>query len=175
MAWMMGLFLQVGWPTGCMYLRTQLGPKQPKNKKLGRPVPSLHMLALCIIFHSFFVISTYGMKPISITFQPPSPPPFSALRLASNGENIGQAIIGLLYGYIARGAADSGSDYGDGPSERGGHFGSEPGAKLFDPAILDFGAAGIGRGMDGLGGRTDSAAAAAGLACVNFTIVFRGL
>ena len=38
----------------------------------------------------------------------------------------------------------------------GGHFGSEPGAKLFDPAILDFGAAaaGIGRGMDRLGGRT---------------------
>ena len=50
-------------------------------------------------------------------------------------------------------AAGGGSDQGDGPSERGGHFGSEPaGAKLFDPAILDFGAAaaaaGIGRGMD---------------------------
>ena len=163
-----------GWLVDWLHVSTQ--PKQPKNKKLGRPVPSLHMLALCIIFHSFFVISTYGMKPISITFQPPSPPPFSALRLASNGENIGQAIIGLLYGYIARGAAGGGSDQGDGPSERGGHFGSEPGAKLFDPAILDFGAAANGGGNPKRGW-TDfaaAAAAAAGLACVNFTIVFRG-
>ena len=66
----------------------------------------------------------------------------------------------------------------DGPSERGGHFGSEPaGAKLFDPAILDFGAAANGGGNPKRGW-TDfaaAAAAAAGLACVNFTIVFRGL
>ena len=39
----------------------------------------------------------------------------------------------------------------------GGHFGSAPGAKLFDPAILDFGAAAKGRNRkrDGLTGRTD--------------------
>ena len=147
-----------GWLVDWLHVSTQ--PKQPKNTVRSWAGQSLSYtwLAPRIIFHSFFVISTYGMKPISITFQPPSPPPFSALRLASNGENIGQAIIGLLYGYIARGAA-GGSDQGDGPSERGGHFGSEPaGAKLFDPAILDFGAAasaaGIGRGMDGLGVRT---------------------
>ena len=37
-----------------------------------------------------------------------------------------------------------------GGAARRGHFGSEPGAKLFDPAILDF-------GLGGGGERTDSA------------------
>ena len=69
------------------------------------------------MFDSFSLISSFGMKAISITFllppRPPRPdPPFpvapSRALLASNGENIGQAIIGLLlYGYIARGAAPS--------------------------------------------------------------------
>ena len=123
------------------------------------------------MFDSFSLISSFGMKAISITFllppRPPRPdPPFpvapSRALLASNGENIGQAIIGLLlYGYIARGAAPSqtesnprtrtetGAGAGGGAARRG-HFGSEPGAKLFDPAILDF-------GLGGGGERTDSA------------------
>ena len=173
-------------PPARMYLHSQLSQSGQKATGTGRdtrgswagqfaasPAPR-RVERASFMFDSFSLISSFGMKAISITFllppRPPRPdPPFpvapSRALLASNGENIGQAIIGLLlYGYIARGAAPSQTEsnprfHGRGRDGRGwrrgaarrGHFGSEPGAKLFDPAILDFGLGGGG------GERTDSA------------------
>ena len=141
----MGLFLRVGWSAGCMYLRNQLGQSGQKIRSWAWADHTC-----CSVVHHIPLV----LRDLHLWYETDFH--HFPLRLASNGENIGQAIIGLLYGYIARGAAGGGSDQGDGPSDGGGgHFGSEPGAKLFDPAILDFGAAGRGKGKESEEGWTD--------------------